>query len=271
MSFLENRFPDDISYGSSFGPGWQTDVIRINSGFERRNQKWEVPLYRGDVAYGVKSQQQMLAMIAFFQEARGMTHGFRFKDWQDFEAADEPLAPDGSPTVQLTKVYGAGFNDYTRKITKPVSGTVTLSRGGADYSTFTVDTTTGVVTLTEDSSAAISGIAQDAQGTVTAIGHGFATGDSIYIDGVVGMTEVNGAVYTITVVDPDTFTIGTDTSGFTAYSSGGTAYHYIQPGETLTWSGEFDVPVRFDTDEISATYDTYDNLSASVPIIEIRV
>lgn len=271
MSFIEVRFPDDISYGSSFGPGWQTDVVRISSGHERRNQKWSESVYRGDVAYGVKSKQQMLNMISFFQEMRGRKHGFRFKDWQDFEAVDEPLSPDGSPTVQLTKRYGAGFNDFIRVITKPVDGAVTLKRGGVDYGTFTLDATTGVITLTEDSNAVISDIAQDAQGTVTALSHGFSTGDSIYIDGVVGMTEVNGAVYVITVVDPDTFTIGTDTTGFSAYSSGGLAYHYIQPGEDLTWTGEFDVPVRFDTDEVSATYDTYDNLSASVPIIEIRV
>lgn len=276
MSFLEIQFPTDISYGSSFGPGWQTNVIRIRSGHEQRNQRWANPLYRGDVAYGVKTRSQMLDLIAFFQEVRGRAHGFRFKDWQDYAVTDEVLNQDGSPTVQLIKKYGTGSNDYTRDITKPVSGSVTLTRGGpdpgdrSDYSTFTLDTTTGIVTLTADSTADISNIAQDASGTVTATGHGFATGDEIHVAGVNGMTQVNDNVYTITVVDVDTFTLGTDTSGFTAYTSGGTASLFVQSSELLTWSGEFDVPVRFDTDEISATYETYNNLSATVPVMEVR-
>lgn len=60
--------------------------------------------------------------------------------------------------------------------------------------------------------------------SITATAHGFATGDSVTITGVVGMTELNGNTYTITVVDANTFTLdSTDSTGFTAYTSGGTA------------------------------------------------
>lgn len=70
---------------------------------------------------------------------------------------------------------------------------------------------------------AITGISQANPGNVTAVAHGFATGDIIIIEGVVGMTQVNSRYYTITVTGVDNFTIGVDTSAYTAWSSGGIA------------------------------------------------
>jgi len=200
---------------------------------------------------------------------RGRQYGFRFKDWGDYTATDQPLVPDGGPTVQLRKVYGTGANDYARNITKPVSAA--LKRGGTITSAYSLDTTTGIVTLDADSTASISNIAQDASGTVTATGHGFTTGDEIHIDGVNGMTEVNGSIYTITVIDVDTFTLGTNTTGLTAYTSGGTASKFVQSNESLTWSGEFDTPCRFDTDQLSREFTDYKVQSTSAPIVEVRL
>lgn len=73
----------------------------------------------------------------------------------------------------------------------------------------------------------ISGVTQANPGKVTATGHGFDTDDVIIITGVVGMTELNGNTYTITVVDSDNFTIGVDTSGYAAYVSDGVAGYHL--------------------------------------------
>lgn len=78
-----------------------------------------------------------------------------------------------------------------------------------------------VVEANSDRQKTITAITQANPGKVTATGHGYATGDVKYISGVVGMTQVNGQRYTITVVDANNFTIGVDTTAFTAYSSGG--------------------------------------------------
>jgi len=49
------------------------------------------------------------------------------------------------------------------------------------------------------------------------------TGDWIMITSVVGMTELNGKMYQITVIDGTTFSLdGIDSTGFTAYASAGT-------------------------------------------------
>lgn len=69
----------------------------------------------------------------------------------------------------------------------------------------------------------ISHISQANPGEVTtALAHGYSTGDFVYITSVTGMTEVNNKGYEITVTGGSTFTIGLDTSGFTAYAGGGT-------------------------------------------------
>lgn len=69
----------------------------------------------------------------------------------------------------------------------------------------------------------ITGATQANPGVITAVAHGYSTGTRVPIASVVGMTQLNGNTYTITVVDADHFSIGVDTTAFTAYSSGGTA------------------------------------------------
>lgn len=53
-------------------------------------------------------------------------------------------------------------------------------------------------------------------------GHGYKTGAQVYVNGVQGMTQLNGLYYYITVIDQDSFSLnGIDATGFTAYTSGG--------------------------------------------------
>jgi hypothetical protein len=53
-------------------------------------------------------------------------------------------------------------------------------------------------------------------------GHEYKTGEQVYVNGVQGMTELNGLFYYITVIDSDTISLdGIDATGFTAYTSGG--------------------------------------------------
>ena len=52
---------------------------------------------------------------------------------------------------------------------------------------------------------------------------GFETGQLIEITGVVGMIQLNGNIYQVITSNSTTVTINVDSTGFTAYSSGGTA------------------------------------------------
>lgn len=72
------------------------------------------------------------------------------------------------------------------------------------------------------SAMAIDGITQANPGVVsTVLNHGYSTGQVVAINSVVGMTQVNAQQFTITVITETTFSIGVNTSGYTAYSSGG--------------------------------------------------
>jgi len=78
----------------------------------------------------------------------------------------------------------------------------------------------------DDSTAkVINAITQASPGKVTTTtDHGYSTGDLINIEDVEGMTELNGNFYTVTVVDGTNFTIGEDTTGYTAYTANGESY-----------------------------------------------
>lgn len=70
----------------------------------------------------------------------------------------------------------------------------------------------------------ISAITLAANGQITSAGHGLVAGDRVLFAGIVGTTQLNGLLGTVlNVIDANNFTITTNTSGMTAYSSGGTA------------------------------------------------
>ena len=72
------------------------------------------------------------------------------------------------------------------------------------------------------STLSIGGVTQANPGVVTTVlNHGYVTGAHVTINGVVGMTALNGNTYTATVISPTTFSIGVNTSGYSAYVSGG--------------------------------------------------
>ncbi len=68
----------------------------------------------------------------------------------------------------------------------------------------------------------ITGITQANPAVVNAPNHGLSNGNTVYIQNVLGMTEVNNMSFIITVVDTDNFSLGVDSSAYTAYTSGGT-------------------------------------------------
>jgi uncharacterized protein (TIGR02217 family) len=199
MAFVETQFPVDIAYGSGGGPEYSTDIVITQSGYEQRNSNWSEARARYNVAHGVKTQTQLDTLIAFFRARKGRAHGFRFKDWTDYQVTGQVIGTgDGSTSqFQLIKTYVDAGIIETRTITKPVAGSVKLYLDTVEQvSGVSVDTTTGIVTFT------------------------------------------------------------------TAPTS----------GVSITADFEFDVPVRFDTDRLSASLDDYGAQSwQNIPLVELRV
>lgn len=157
--FHEVRFPTSISRGSSGGPRRRTDIVTLRSGYEERNAVWADSRREYDAGLGVRSLNDLHKVLEFFEARRGRLYGFRWKDWADYKsvapnsnisATDQTImALPGETTVfQLSKTYSSGPVAYTRKITKPVSGTVSVTERGVllvDGIDFLVDYNTGLV------------------------------------------------------------------------------------------------------------------------------
>lgn len=198
MAFLDIRFPTSISYGAVGGPGYSTDVVTLNSGFENRNQNWSVARCMYDAAKGCNTEQERIDLIEFFRIAKGRMHSFRWRDFTDYEvlSGEGILTSLGGGTFQLVKQYSNSAGSENRTITLPVNAVIkqgvnTLSSGVH----YTLNLTTGVVTLIGSPTAA-----------------------------------------------PD------------------------------SWTGQFDVPVRFDTDVLRLVIEELEYFkSQNIPIVEVRV
>lgn len=79
----------------------------------------------------------------------------------------------------------------------------------------------------------ITGASKAVNCEITSPNHNLPNGASIVISGVVGMTQLNGNTYTITVVDANNFTIGVDSTTYGAYVSGGSWVDAIEVNEEL--------------------------------------
>lgn len=149
MAFHEIRFPEHISYGSSGGPKFKTTVFTSDSGYEQRNIDWIRARCEYDVSHGVKTRSEMDELLAFFYARNGRAHGFRYKDWGDFTAANQVIGiGNGVQTqFQMIKTYVSGSQSYGRPLNKLVSGTLTAVTVNNVPVTPTVNYDTGVLTF----------------------------------------------------------------------------------------------------------------------------
>lgn len=80
----------------------------------------------------------------------------------------------------------------------------------------------GDITRLRASSLNVTGITNANPGVVTTdLTHGFSNGQVIQINGANGITGINGVNLTVTVIDPNSFSIGINTTSFGAWTSGG--------------------------------------------------
>lgn len=155
MAFHDIRFPDAIAAGAEGGPGYSTAIAEGAGGHEQRNQNWAQPRGAWNVGTGLKDATGIAELIAFFRLRRGRLHGFRFRDWSDYQMPRQAIGTTGAgdATWQIVRTYSDGAYGVDRPITKPVASTVRCwvngtERGlGTASSQFQVNLLTGVITL----------------------------------------------------------------------------------------------------------------------------
>jgi uncharacterized protein (TIGR02217 family) len=159
IPFHEILFPTAIALGATGGPERLTEIVSLASGFEERNSRWADSRRRYNAGYGVRTLDDLHAVIAFFEERRGRLYGFRWRDridWQSCAPGGVPAETDqaigegdGERTAfPLVKTYGSAHAPYARAIAKPVAGSVSIAIDGENLADgWSVDTTSGVVTF----------------------------------------------------------------------------------------------------------------------------
>jgi len=163
--FIDIRFPKNISFGSSGGPGYSTSIITVRSGAESRNANWDYPRCEYDVSYGIKRHTDLIALIDMFHVAKGRAYSFRYWDPLDYKSCrknetaaftDQIIGAGDGETVsfQIYKTYdvtgvdGSTIYSRVRKITKTVKDTVLVGLDGLQQTSgWSVDDTTGVITF----------------------------------------------------------------------------------------------------------------------------
>jgi len=142
-AFHEIQFPPKIAYGASGGPEFSTTVVTSINGFEQRNINWLHGRGKWDVSTGIKNEQDISEVLAFFRAKHGKAYGFRFKDWSDYKAVEQMIGTgDGKEMkFRLCKHYKSGTHEYVRLISKPVAGSLKISVAG----NYTLDSTTGII------------------------------------------------------------------------------------------------------------------------------
>jgi uncharacterized protein (TIGR02217 family) len=136
MVIHDTRLPEQVERGVEGGPRFDTVVNISDGGIPDTNQNWTYPLFFGNVSYGIQSREDFEDVLAFFRARRGRMYGFLFKDWSDYIIEDQLLGTGDGSTVlfQTIKSYPDDILPFTRRITRPVESTMTISVNGSPIS-----------------------------------------------------------------------------------------------------------------------------------------
>jgi hypothetical protein len=110
----------------------------------------------------------------------------------------------------------------------------------------------------------ITGITQANPAVVTASSHGYENGDEVVITGVSGMTEVNGKRFLVADKTTNTFelqdkdAVDINSTGFTAYSSGGVSNKVFEITTPYTTAQLFDLKFAQSADVMYITHPSHE-------------
>jgi len=155
-AFEDVRFPIGLGREVSVEPAFSTAIVTTASGAEQRNSEWADARLTFDAGPGVRAEDELYELLAFFRARRGAAVGFRLEDPFDHSSNGMTGVPgpedqaigigDGVQTdFALVKLYG----EQRRRITRPVSGTVRLAVGGDELASGWMLGANGVVEFDE--------------------------------------------------------------------------------------------------------------------------
>lgn len=158
--YLDSQVP---GYPCVSSPRWSTEIVQVDSGAEKANQRWANPLMRFTLPEAVRDMSIFNAVRDHWLVMRGPLYTWPWRDPLDFASVnlDEPNqvpvitgtdveigTGDGFETeFQLIRTYTRGSETYSRKITLPILNTVIVTVDNLEVSNYSVSRPGGVITF----------------------------------------------------------------------------------------------------------------------------
>lgn len=266
--FVEVRFPDDFAERSRIGPEFNVIRVTSDSGSLQHVPQFAEPKMYFSITKSAKSFAELNTILNFFLCRKGRLVGFRMKDVLDYQAINQSIGTgDASTTIfQLKKTYISGGFSQTRTITKPVAGSFTIYGNGLPFAKQpVVDTNTGKVefTLGNITLTFIATSKRILRSSGSWIADGINVGSTIIISGSVHNNGTFTVVAVYSSLEIEVSQNVVNETDIVCKVSNPPAH-----GTAITWTGEFDVAVRFDTDELTLTILGYGNDGLGVYDVE---
>ncbi len=134
QAFDDVLFPLALGREAEVTPGFSTAILTSAGGREARNAAWAEARTTYDVGPGIRSAEDIAALLGFFRARMGPARGFRLRDPFDSMGTDEALGVGDGSTRRFALVRHYG--DQTRRITRPVAGSVSVKVAGQGVAGF---------------------------------------------------------------------------------------------------------------------------------------
>ncbi len=134
QAFDDVLFPLALGREAEVTPGFSTAILTGAGGREARNAAWAEARTTYDVGPGIRSAEDIAALLGFFRARMGPARGFRLRDPFDSVGKDEALGRGDGSTRRFALVRHYG--DQTRRITRPVAGSVSVKVAGQGVAGF---------------------------------------------------------------------------------------------------------------------------------------
>lgn len=136
-AFRDIDFPIELGANAAVEPCFATTISTSPGGFESRNIEWQQARLRFDVGPGLRSVDDVQALLHFYRSMRGNALAFRFRDSTDYSSSGMTGAPSATDQMlgtgdglrrrfELVKSYGDG---EVRRITRPVASSLQVALG----------------------------------------------------------------------------------------------------------------------------------------------
>lgn len=137
QAFDDVLFPLALGREAEVTPGFSTAILTGAGGREARNAAWAEARTTYDVGPGIRSAADIAALLSFFRARLGPARGFRLRDPFDSSGTDEAIGTGDGITRRFALVRHYG--DQTRRITRPVAGSVSVTVTGRGVTGFVVE------------------------------------------------------------------------------------------------------------------------------------